>query len=115
MDFTCYRCGQAGHVRAECPFPAAHSPTPAPPPSSAPDLPYQAPVQTPCQRTRRWITYWARGRQTRLAMGWGLEPVVHTPFRERMRMMPKTEGQLRALALEQAAEHRAALSVASRT
>jgi hypothetical protein len=34
-EIHCYACGQPGHIRIECP--AAQRPTPAPPPSSAPD------------------------------------------------------------------------------
>lgn len=108
MD-ACHNCGEPGHYRRHCPHqsPAqTRVPAAAPRPSAgAPDI-FKAADVSPCAMARRRVLYFGWGEKIAAMTGGGR--VVRTPFRDRARLAPKTEGQLRALALEQVAEARAA-------
>lgn len=55
--------------------------------------------------------YPAAAARARELLGWSVDPddpIVRTPFREHLKLPLRTESQLRALALQQVAESRAA-------
>ena len=107
--FACFTCGDAGHVKADCPERTRPSAAPAAalasPAARAQPPAFTRPAPTPCQIARRRVTYFGWGRIAARTMGGG-GPVVRTEFRDRAGLLPKTEGQLRDLALAQVAESR---------
>lgn len=111
----CYRCGQSGHFKSECPS------RQAPPPPQAAEEPDRNDARLLCRRpVAEVLAQYQRPAEEladaepwadsiRQAMGWGDgTPMVRSEFRGRQGLAPRTEEQLRVLAAEQAAESRAA-------
>lgn len=114
-SYACFYCHEFGHVKANCPkrTPIAKTP-PGAPPEGAPE---EVEEQKIC------LTCGAKGTHTQtcgqpppeperiaeILTGYGFDRtgLVRTAFRERFRLMPRTEAQLRAIARHQVAEARA--------
>lgn len=112
MISTCYRCGNPGHVRSECP-------SVPPPPVSAPARAGAHPYDTavPARKPPAEVAYYpAAAAMARELLGAGRvtrESVVRTPFRDQYGMQLRTEPELREMALADVAVSRAARLVQS--
>ena len=101
MEFHCYRCGQPGHIKSECPS-ARTDPDPAPGLAAAPsNRPENKPVPLPVPADQRaqYDTVNPHAEALRQQMGWTLST------------KEAREMNSRAIAAEQVAESRAKRTV----
>ena len=110
-QYACFRCGETGHIKSECPnrTPAAKTPPVAPAPP--------APVITQCLKCGAWGEHALncgkppaspqRIAEIIFAAGLDRSEEKTSPFRQWANIGPRRDEQLRRIAREQVAEARA--------